>query len=131
VGNAYAEIMGDPKEPMEMFRKFFHTGDPFAAMHDKDPMHAEELKEDAPPQSTGRRLFEETRRKPRSRPPVKAHHMAPHDFEMPKPAVPYPGERKPGDMASAHPSGKPKKVQAQGRAARARPTGRRLRDEDL
>jgi curved DNA-binding protein CbpA len=132
VGEAYSTIKGNPKaEPMDMFREFFETGDPFAAMHNKDPLHAEELKEEAPPQSLGRRLQEEPRPKPRSRPPIKPHQMTPHEFEVPKPAVPYPGERKPGQMASAHPSGKPKKVQAQGRAARARPTGRRLRDEEF
>jgi|Dee2metaT_20_FD_contig_51_1319522_length_1112_multi_2_in_0_out_0_1 hypothetical protein len=131
VGEAYSAITGEAKEPMDLFRQFFHTGDPFAAMHDKDPLHAEDLKDDAPPQSLGRKLSDEPRRPPRSRPPVKPHQMTPHEIEIPKPAVPFPGERQPGQMASAHPSGKPKKVQPQGRAARARPTGRRLRDEEF
>jgi hypothetical protein len=133
VGEAYSAIKGHKEDPMDIFRQFFETGDPFAAMHNKDPLHVEGLKEDAP--TLPRKLSEEPRKMPRSRPPVKAHQMHPHDFEMPKPAVPYPGERKPGQMASAHASGKPKKVQAMngnpGRAARARPTGRRLRDEEF
>ena len=58
VGEAYSTITGEAKEPMDLFREFFHTGDPFAAMHDKDPLHAEDLKEDAPPQSLDRKLSE-------------------------------------------------------------------------
>merc|ERR1719506_2271827 len=88
--------MGEAKEPMDLFRQFFHTGDPFAAMHDKDPLHAEDLKDDAPPQSLGRKLSDEPRRPPRSRPPVKPHQMTPHEIEIPKPAVPFRASGSPG-----------------------------------